>query len=33
MLRISANDVWAVGESNDYGNNNVPVIRRWNAKS
>jgi hypothetical protein len=33
MLAISAKDVWALGESNEYGNYNVPVIRRWNGKS
>jgi hypothetical protein len=33
VLAISASDVWAVGESNDYGNYNVPVIRRWNGRS
>jgi hypothetical protein len=32
VLAISANDVWALGESNDYANYNVPVIRRWNGK-
>jgi hypothetical protein len=32
VLAISANDVWAVGQSNDYGNYNVPVIRRWNGR-
>ncbi len=33
MLAISAKDVWALGESNGYGNYNVPVIRRWNGRS
>lgn len=33
VLAISAKDIWAVGESNEYGNYNVPVIRRWNGKS
>lgn len=33
MLAISAKDVWALGESDAYGNYNVPVIRRWNGKS
>jgi hypothetical protein len=33
MVAISAKDVWAVGESNEFGNYNVPVIRRFDGKS
>jgi hypothetical protein len=32
VLAISAKDVWAVGESNEFGNYEVPVIRRWDGK-